>query len=161
MRISNLTFINAIPYIMENSSKWRALPSYFGKWQSVYSRFRRWSRGGVLDRLFAALRDLQTDGADVECFGLDSTSAEVHPNGTGARKTSGPQSIGKSHTQIHMISASDHLGVIFRLSGGQAHDTPEGRTLLESWDKLPANAPLAMDAPTSATRLATMRIIWG
>ena len=80
---------------------------------------------------------------------LDSTSTEVHRNGTGARKTSGPQSIGKSrsgwNTKIHMISASDNLGAIFSLSGGQAHDAPEGRALLESWDKLPANAPLAIN----------------
>ena len=73
---------------------------------------------------------------DADCFDLDSTSVKVPPDGTGARKTNGPQSIGKSrggwHAKIHMVSASGRQAVIFRLSGGNAHDAPEGRALLES-----------------------------
>ena len=130
VRIPNIVFINAVLYVLENGCKWRALPERFGKWHSVYARFRRWSRSGVLDRLFAALQELHAPGGDADCFGLDSTSAEVHPDGTGARKTNGPQSIGKSrggwYAKIHMVSASDRRAVIFRLSGGQANDAPEG-----------------------------------
>ena len=44
VRISNIVFINAVLYLLENDCKWRALPECFGKWQSVYTRFRRWSR---------------------------------------------------------------------------------------------------------------------
>ena len=84
-----------------------------------------------------------------ECFGLDSTSVKVHPDGTSAQMKNGPKSIGKSrggwNTKIRMVSASDRHTMIFRLSGGQARDAPEGRVLLESWDKPVANAPLAMD----------------
>ena len=35
--------------------------------------------------------------------------------------------------------------MIFRLSGGQANDAPEGRALPESWADPVAGAPLAMD----------------
>ena len=113
-------------------------------------RSRRWSRNSVLDWHFAALRDLQADGGDVECFGLDSTSVKVHPDGTRARKATGPQSIGESrggwNAKIHMISASDRLGVIFHLSGGAGPGRARRPRLLESWDKNPVeNAPLAMD----------------
>ena len=136
VRIPNITFINAVLYVLENGCKWRALPERFGKWQTVYARFRRWSRRGVLERLFAALR-LHAPGEDTNCFGLDSACAEVHPDGTGARKTNGPQSIGNSrggwHAKIHMVSASDRQPMIFCLSDGQAHDAPEGRALLENW----------------------------
>ena len=76
-------------------------------------------------------------GGDANCFGPDSTSAEVHPDGTGARKTNGPQSIGKSR--------GGRQTMIFRLSGGQANDAPEGRALLKSWADPVTNAPLAMD----------------
>ncbi len=149
VRISTIDFINAVLYVLENGCKWRALPERFGKWSTVYARFRRWSRSGVLERLFAALREQEAVGEDAECFGLDSTSAEVHPDGTGARKTNGPQSIGKSrggwNTKIHMVSASDRHAMIFRLSGGQANDAPEGRALLKSWESPVAGAPLAMD----------------
>ena len=149
VRIPNIAIINAVLYVLENGCKRRALPERFGKWYSVYARFRRWSRSGVLDRLFAALQELHAPGGDADCFGLDSTSAEVHPDGTGARKTNGPQSIGKSrggwYAKIHMVSASGRQAMIFRLSGGQANDAPEGRALPESWDDPVADAPLAMD----------------
>ena len=62
VRISNITFINAVLYVLENGCKWHALPERFGKWQSVYARFRRWSRSGVLKRLFAALQELHAPG---------------------------------------------------------------------------------------------------
>ena len=88
----------------------------------IDARFRRRSRSGVLERLFAALREQETVGEDAECFGFDSTSVKVHPDGTGARKTNGPQSIGKSrggwYAKIHMVSASGRQAVIFRLSAG-------------------------------------------
>ena len=105
---------------------------------TVYARFRGWSRSGVLERLFAALREQQAVGDDTDCFGLDSTSVKVYPDGTGARKKNGPQSIGKSrggwNTKIYIVSASDGQAIIFRLSSGQAHDAPEGHALLESWE---------------------------
>ena len=62
VRIANITFVNAVPYVLENGCKWRALPERFGKWQTVYARFRRWSRNSVLERLFAALREQEAAG---------------------------------------------------------------------------------------------------
>ena len=69
VRIPNIAIINAILHVLENGCKWRALPERFGKWYSVYARFRRWSRSGVLDRLFAALQELHAPGGDANCFG--------------------------------------------------------------------------------------------
>ena len=108
VRIPNIAIINAVLRVLENGCKWCALPERFGKWHSVYARFRRWSRSGVLDRLFAALQELHAPRGDANCFGLDSASAEAHPDGTGARKTNVPQSIGKSrggwYAKSHMVS---------------------------------------------------------
>ena len=111
VRVPNRVFINALLYIAENGCKWRALPEHFGKWKTIYSRLRRWAETGVLDRLFAMLQELNLIGEGIEVLGLDSTSVKVHPDGTGAQKRNGPQSIGKSrggwNTKIHMISISD------------------------------------------------------
>ena len=83
---------------------------------------RRWLRSGMLERLFAVLREQDAAGGDANCFGLDSASAEVHPDGAGARKTNSPQSIGKSrggwYAKIYMVSASGRQAMIFRLSCG-------------------------------------------
>ena len=84
--MSNLQLINAILYVTENGCKWRALPKTYGNWHTIYIRMNRWSKNGVLSRVFAAL---QTEGIiqiNVEVVCLDSTSVKVHPDGTGALK---------------------------------------------------------------------------
>jgi len=84
--MSNLQLINAILYVTENGCKWRALPETYGNWHTIYVRMNRWSKNGVLSRVFAAL---QTEGIiqiNVEVVCLDSTTVKVHPDGTGALK---------------------------------------------------------------------------
>jgi transposase len=86
VRIDNLTVVNAILYIAENGCKWRALPSCYGKWYTVYKRVSRWAKNGVLERLFLALQKEQIAVINVEILALDSTCAKVHPDGCGALK---------------------------------------------------------------------------
>ena len=84
--MTNLQLINAILYVTENGCKWRTLPESYGKWHTIYVRINRWSKNGVLERVFAAL---QTEGIiqiNVEVICLDSTSVKVHPDGTGSFK---------------------------------------------------------------------------
>ena len=84
--ISNRQLVNAILYITENGCKWRALPEVYGNWHTIYVRMNRWSKNGVLQRLFEAL---QTEGIiriRMENVCLDSTTVKVHSNGSGALK---------------------------------------------------------------------------
>jgi hypothetical protein len=46
----------------------------------------RWSKRGVLDRLFAQLQREQLIRIKIEAVSLDSTIVKVHPDGTGALK---------------------------------------------------------------------------
>jgi transposase len=61
----------------------------------------------------------------------------------------GTQAIGKSrggwNTKVHLIAANDRFALTFSLSGGNAHDAPEGRALLESWPSPPQGAAMIMD----------------
>ena len=91
VRIANLDVLNAVLYVAENGCKWRALPERFGNWHTIYMRLRRWAEAGVLDRVFQALQEQRLIRIRVECVGLDSTSVKVHPDGTGARKKTGPK----------------------------------------------------------------------
>jgi len=84
--ISNLNVLNAILYVLENGSKWRALPEHFGNWHTIYTRMNRWSKNGVLDQVFIALQQEQIIKFKVEFASLDSTTAKVHPDGMGALK---------------------------------------------------------------------------
>ena len=93
--IDNLTLINAILYIAENGCKWRALPSSYGKWYTIYKRVNRWAKKGVLQRLFLALQREQIALINVEILALDSTCAKVHPDGCGALKKTVSNQSGK------------------------------------------------------------------
>ncbi|MDM0110587.1 IS5 family transposase [Variovorax sp. J22R133] len=132
--LSNLSVLNAILYVAEHGCKWRGLPKRFGNWHTIYTRMNRWSKAGVLDRVFEELQRAQVVRIRIEAVSLDSTSIKVHPDGTGAFKKNGPQAIGKSrggwNTKIHMVAADARTAITFSLSPGQAHDAPEGRALL-------------------------------
>ena len=84
--LSNLQVLNAILYVAEHGCKWRGLPKRYGNWHTVYMRMNRWSKKGVLDRVFAELQHAQIVRIKIEAVGLDSTIVKVHPDGTGALK---------------------------------------------------------------------------
>ena len=84
--LSNLQVLNAILYVAEQGCKWRGLPKRFGNWHSIYTRMNRWSKKGVLDRVFEKLQRSQMVRIKIEAVSLDSTSVRVHPDGTGALK---------------------------------------------------------------------------
>ena len=84
--LSNLQLLNALLYVAEHGCKWRGLPKRFGNWHTIYTRMNRWSKNGVLDRVFEKLQLEQIVRIKIEALGLDSTSVKVHPDGTGALK---------------------------------------------------------------------------
>ena len=85
--MANLTVLNAILYVAEQGCKWRGLPPRFGNWHTIYTRMNRWSKNGVLDRVFEKLQREQLVRIKIEALSLDSTSVKVHPDGHGALKT--------------------------------------------------------------------------
>ena len=84
--MSNLDVLNAILYVAEHGCKWRGLPKRFGNWHTIYTRMNRWSKLGVLDRVFEQLQQSQVVRIRIEAVSLDSTIIKVHPDGTGALK---------------------------------------------------------------------------
>jgi transposase len=147
--LSNLQVVNAMLYVAEHGCKWRGIPKRFGNWHTIYTRMRRWTKAGVLDKMFEALQREQIVRIKIEAVSLDSTNIKVHPDGTGALKKNGPQSIGRSrgewNTKIHMVAADARTAVTFSLSPGQAHDAPEGRRLLQSLGTASRPEHLLMD----------------
>ncbi|TKB60006.1 MAG: IS5 family transposase [Nitrospira sp.] len=147
--LDNLRVLNAILYVAEQGCKWRGLPKRFGNWHTIYTRMNRWSKSGVLDRVFAQLQQAQMIRVKLEAVALDSTIVKVHPDGTGAFKKNGRQALGRSRggwtTKIHLVAADARTALTFALSPGQAHDAPEGRKLLQRFGKRSCPIPLLMD----------------
>ena len=61
---------------------WIDLPIEFGPWESVYTRFSRWSVQGIYEKVFEALRD-DFDSINVS---LDSSTVRAHQHAHGAVK---------------------------------------------------------------------------
>jgi len=87
--MSNHQMVNAILHVAENGCKWRSLPESYGNWHTVCVRMNRWSKAGVLQRLFEALQIEGVIQIKMESVCLDSTTVKVHPDGTGALKKRG------------------------------------------------------------------------
>ncbi|MDE0171630.1 MAG: IS5 family transposase [bacterium] len=124
VKVTNLQALNGILYILENGGKWRGLPEEFGRWHTVYMRFSRWAKSGVLTRVFQHLQEEQL--IDQAVLGLDSTTVKVHPDATGALRKLGPQAIGRSRggltTKIHIVAADARTAIIYALSPGQDNE---------------------------------------
>ncbi len=125
------------------------MPEHFGKWSTIYGRYRYWIKIGVFDRIENELQSQMIDIKGIKELALDSTYIKVHPDGTGAPKKR-PQSIGKSRsgltTKIHAVVADVNLPITRRLSTGSAADVPEGQVLMEQIPKhLCRQKPLLMD----------------
>ena len=84
---ANRSTVEGILWIARTGDPWRDLPPEFGKWNSVYQRFRRWTKAGVFEQLFNSLaQELQLDTLMV-----DGTFVKVHQHGTGAPKGVAPE----------------------------------------------------------------------
>jgi transposase len=77
--------LNAIFYRADNGSKWRALPSDFPAWQTVYGYFRLWVRLGVWEQINLALvrqvRASQGRDAEPSLAIIDSQSVKLGQKG--------------------------------------------------------------------------------
>jgi transposase len=79
--------LNGILWKLATGVPWRDLPERYGPWQTVYTRFRRWTQAGVWDQLFAAvLRQADAAGAlDWAMHFVDGTVIRAHQHAAGAK----------------------------------------------------------------------------
>ncbi|TMH54675.1 MAG: IS5 family transposase [Betaproteobacteria bacterium] len=89
--------VEAMLWILRTGAPWRDLPSAYGPWESVYTRFSRWSQSGVLARLFAALSRERDD----EGYLIDATIVRAHQDASGAAKKGASRNRALTRRSVH------------------------------------------------------------
>ena len=80
--------LNGILWRLNTGAPWRDLPERFGPWQTVYDRFRKVRRSGLLDRIIDRLQ-LQLNDAgliDPDLFCIDGSNVRAARAAAGAAK---------------------------------------------------------------------------
>lgn len=78
---NNRLFLEAVLWIARTGSPWRDLPPEFGKWNTIFKRYRDWVKAGVFEKIFTAVNN----EIDLEYAMVDGTIVKVHRHGQGSK----------------------------------------------------------------------------
>jgi putative transposase len=70
----NRLFVNGVLWVLRSGAHWHDLPERYGKWKSIHTRFSRWAKAGVWERIFEVL----TKDRRNEYLMLDTTLVRAH-----------------------------------------------------------------------------------
>ena len=78
----NRNIINGILWRLRCGTAWRDVPEKYGKWNSIYRRFRRWSASGVWESVAITLAETMAESGH---YNIDSTSVRAHVSAAGGK----------------------------------------------------------------------------
>lgn len=80
--------INGMFWVLCSGAPWRDLPERYGPWKTVYNRFNRWSKSGVINIIFNKLLSfLDAHGLmDWSATALDGSNIRALRCASGAQK---------------------------------------------------------------------------
>lgn len=81
------TIINGMLWINKTGAPWRDLPDRYGPWQTVATRFYRWTKSGLWDKILAEVqKEADANGQiEWEIHFVDSSVVRAHQHAAGAK----------------------------------------------------------------------------
>lgn len=80
----NRRFFEGMVWMARTGAQWRHLPDEYGKWNSVFRRYRRWVSTGVFDAMLETFADAVE--RDTSADMIDSTVVRAHHCAVGLKK---------------------------------------------------------------------------
>lgn len=137
--------INGIVFVLRSGIPWPDLPAEFGKYKTVYNRFRRWLKCGLWLKIVKSLIDrlLKAGEIDFDLWCVDGTVIRAHRVAAGARKeevrrdeNAEKHALGRSRggytTKLHVLADGQGIPLGVTATAGQKHEAPEFEHLMES-----------------------------
>ncbi len=79
----NRQVLEGIFWVVRSGARWVDVPAAFGRWNSIYRRYRRWAEAGVFEALLAALAGAL---ASERLQMIDSTVVRAHAQAAGKKQ---------------------------------------------------------------------------
>ena len=80
----NRRYFEGMMWMARSGAQWRLLPDEYGKWNSVFRRYRRWVEMGVFDALLETLTEMVA--RDTSADMIDSTVVRAHHCAVGIKR---------------------------------------------------------------------------
>ncbi|GAA0661766.1 hypothetical protein GCM10009102_08260 [Sphingomonas insulae] len=80
----NRRYSEGMMWIARTGAQWRRLPDEYGKWNSVFRRYRRWTTTGVFDALLETLAEVVARDGSADM--IDSTVVWAHHCAAGIKR---------------------------------------------------------------------------
>ena len=80
----NRLYFEGMLWMARTGSQWRHLPDEYGKWNSVFRRYRRWVETGVFDAMLETLAEMVERDATADM--IDSTIVRAHHCAVGIKR---------------------------------------------------------------------------
>ena len=74
--------VNGILWRLRTGAPWRDVPEKYGNWNSIYRRFRRWSKAGAWEAAAVTLAETMLESGH---YSIDSTTVRGHVSAAGAK----------------------------------------------------------------------------
>jgi transposase len=126
--LAHRRIITGILWILRTGAPWRDLPKRYGCWSTVASRFYRWQKASLWQRLFEAVQQ-QADAEgkiNWDVHYIDSTIVRAHQHAAVSSRGAEVEALGRSQggfsTKVHLRATDAQHLMTFVLSPGQQHE---------------------------------------